>query len=79
MSYDDAVIDLVAGLNDVMGAGTYALVETGAIGTDAIKVALIYKPATVSLLGSYRHPRFFSGSSLPRYQEPPNAGPVLHG
>jgi predicted extracellular nuclease len=49
----EAVADLVAGLNDVMGSGTYAYVDTGYIGTDAIKVALIYKPATVSLIGDY--------------------------
>ena len=42
-----AVADLVSGLNDKMGAGTYAYVDTGTIGTDAIKVAFIYKPATV--------------------------------
>lgn len=50
---DAAVQDLVAGLNEAMGAGTYSYVATGPIGTDAIKVALIYKPATVSLLGDY--------------------------
>ena len=50
---DDAVINLVAGLNDAMGAGTYDYVATGAVGTDAIKVALIYKPASVNLIGSY--------------------------
>ncbi len=50
---DVPVADLVSGLNDVMGSGTYAYVVTGAIGTDAIRVALIYKPASVSLLGSY--------------------------
>ena len=50
---DDAVIDLVAGLNDAMGAGTYAYVDTGPIGSDAIKVAFIYKPDTVSLVGDY--------------------------
>ncbi len=37
----------------VMGAGTYDYVDTGVIGTDAIKVAFIYKPATVSLVGDY--------------------------
>ena len=51
--YDEAVIDLVAGLNVAMGADTYNYVNTGAIGTDAIKVALIYKPATINLIGSY--------------------------
>jgi hypothetical protein len=50
---DDAVIDLIDGLNDANGAGTYDYVATGAIGTDAIKVALIYKPASVSLLGGH--------------------------
>ncbi len=50
---DDAVIDLVNGLNAVNGAGTYSYVSTGAIGTDAIKVALIYKSGSVSLVGSY--------------------------
>ncbi|MCA9875940.1 MAG: ExeM/NucH family extracellular endonuclease, partial [Anaerolineales bacterium] len=48
-----AVADLVAGLNDALGAGTYAYIDTGTIGTDAIRVALIYKPASVTPLGSY--------------------------
>jgi predicted extracellular nuclease len=48
-----AVQDLVDGLNAFMGAGTYAYVDTGFIGTDAIKVAFIYKPSTVSLVGDY--------------------------
>ncbi|GAC05786.1 ExeM/NucH family extracellular endonuclease [Paraglaciecola chathamensis] len=47
-----AVGDLVSGLNDVLGANTYAVVDAGsAIGTDAITVALIYKPAVVSAIG----------------------------
>jgi len=50
---DDAVIDLVSGLNDAYGSNVYSYVDTGAIGTDAIKVALIYKPASVSLIGDY--------------------------
>ncbi len=50
---DDAVIDLITGLNEANGADTYNYVSTGAIGTDAIKVAVIYKPASVSLLGSH--------------------------
>ncbi len=45
--------DLVAGLNATMGAGTYAYVDTGTIGSDAIRVALIYKPASISLVGSH--------------------------
>lgn len=50
---DEALIDLVAGLNAVNGAGTYDYVSTGAIGTDAIKVALIYQPASVAPVGAY--------------------------
>lgn len=50
---DNAVIDLVNGLNARHGAGTYDYVHTGAIGTDAIKVALIYKPASTALVGDY--------------------------
>jgi predicted extracellular nuclease len=50
---DVPLTDLVDGVNAVVGAGTYAAVETGPIGSDAIKVALIYKPATVSLDGAY--------------------------
>jgi uncharacterized protein len=50
---DYAVVDLVTGLNSLMGAGTYDYIPTGAIGTDAIKVALIYKPAKVTPLGDY--------------------------
>ncbi|HSG80344.1 MAG TPA: ExeM/NucH family extracellular endonuclease, partial [Acidimicrobiia bacterium] len=45
---DAALKDLIAGLNAVVGAGTYDYIHTGPIGTDAIKVALIYKPGTVT-------------------------------
>ena len=47
-----AVGDLVAGLNSAMGVGTYAYVTEPAPGSDAIKVAMIYKPGTVSPDGS---------------------------
>jgi len=50
---DVPAADLVAGLNDVLGAGTYDYVATGAIGTDAIRQAFIYKPAVVSPFGGY--------------------------
>ena len=50
---DTAVQALVNVLNDRVGAGTYSFISTGAIGTDAIKVALIYKPATVSPVGDF--------------------------
>jgi uncharacterized repeat protein (TIGR01451 family) len=50
---DNAVIDLVTGLNNVAGAGTYGYIGTGPVGTDAIKVALIYKPSRVTPVGNY--------------------------
>jgi predicted extracellular nuclease len=50
---DTPLADLVSGINDVLGAGTYNYVDTGPIGTDAIKVAFIYKPSTVSLNRGY--------------------------
>jgi predicted extracellular nuclease len=50
---DVPTADLVSGLNDAMGAGTYDYVATGAIGSDAIRQALIYKPAAVTPLGAY--------------------------
>lgn len=49
-----AVQNLVDALNAVMGAGTYARVPdpVAGTGTDAIKVAMIYKPAKLSLVGA---------------------------
>jgi len=56
---NSAIDDLVDGLNAVAGAGTYAYNDvdaatgdTNALGTDAIKVDMIYKPATVNLVGT---------------------------
>jgi uncharacterized protein len=66
-----AVADLVSGLNDALGAGTYDYVNTGVIGTDEIKVALIYKPAAVTTVGDWKiidssvDPRFDSSKSRP--------------
>ena len=51
---EDAVADLVAGLNGIKGEGTYAYITTGAIGTDAIKQAILYKPAAVTPLVTIR-------------------------
>ena len=51
---NSAVADLVAGLNDKLGAGTYAYIDTGVLGTDEIKVALIYKPASVTPVGAWK-------------------------
>jgi len=46
-----ALQDLVSGLNNAVGAGTYDYIETGMIGTDAIKVAFIYKPGSITPIG----------------------------
>lgn len=52
---ESAVQDLVNGLNQVAGAGTYAFVNDGGAtqqpnNTDVIRCAIIYKPATVAPL-----------------------------
>jgi predicted extracellular nuclease len=66
-----AIADLVAGLNEANGAGTYAYIDTGVVGTDEIKVAFIYKPARVSPVGDYAildssvDPRFIDTRNRP--------------
>jgi len=63
--------DLVAGLNDFFGTGTYAYINTGYIGGDAIKQAIIYKPAAVTPVGGYKildssvDPRFIDTANRP--------------
>jgi predicted extracellular nuclease len=49
-----AIADLVNGLNDVAGAGTYAFIDPGVaqVGTDEIAVGFIYKPGTVTPVGA---------------------------
>lgn len=50
----EPLADIVAGLNDRLGADTYDYVGAGVnsvVGTDAIKVGIIYRPATVTPLG----------------------------
>lgn len=46
-----ALIDLVEGLNERAGKEMYARVSTGPLGTDAIRVALIYQPDVVRPAG----------------------------
>ena len=45
--------NLVEGLNDLVGAGTYDFIDTGVIGTDAIRLGFLYKPGTVRPAGDY--------------------------
>jgi predicted extracellular nuclease len=51
--HDVPIADLVNGINAVAGAGTYEFIETGPIGTDAIRVGLIYQPAVVTPVGPF--------------------------
>ncbi|MCX7097190.1 MAG: ExeM/NucH family extracellular endonuclease [Methylococcales bacterium] len=49
----DSLTSLVNATNATSGCGPYAYINTGTIGGDAIKVALLYKTATVSPVGSH--------------------------
>jgi len=49
----ESLRDLVTGLNAIPGGATYAFVDTGTIGTDAIKVGFIYQPAVVTSTGNF--------------------------
>ncbi len=66
-----AIEDLVAGLNTVAGAGTYDFVDTGVVGTDAIRVGIIYRPVAVTPIGDYAvidstvDPRFIDTKNRP--------------
>ena len=67
----DPTNGIVAGLNAILGAGTYAAIDTGTIGTDAIKVGLIYRTASVQPIGDHAildstvDPRFIDTKSRP--------------
>jgi uncharacterized protein len=49
----DPAADLVAGLNAKVGAGTYDSLDTGLIGTDAIRLGFLYKPGKVRPVGDF--------------------------
>ena len=67
----DPANGLVAGLNATFGPGTYSFIDTGVIGTDAIRVGFIYKTTTVvpvggfAILDSTVDPRFLDTKSRP--------------
>jgi uncharacterized protein len=67
----DPANGLVAGLNTMLGAGTYAAIETNVIGIDVIRVGLIYKPGLVAPIGPFKiltaaiDPRFDDTLSRP--------------
>jgi predicted extracellular nuclease len=66
----EPLADIVDGLNELTGA-SYEFIDTGTIGTDAIKVGIIYDTATVSPVGDYAildstvDPRFNDDKSRP--------------
>jgi hypothetical protein len=68
---DASVANLVSGLNTLIGDAVYDYVPTGFIGTDAIKLAIIYKPGSVTPVGSYAildssvDPRFIDTKNRP--------------
>lgn len=49
----EPLADLVGGLNQIAGSDVYTYVDTGPLGTDAIRVGMIYKPAAVTPLGDF--------------------------
>ncbi|MGD9705730.1 MAG: ExeM/NucH family extracellular endonuclease [Acidimicrobiia bacterium] len=49
-----ALAQLTGALNNALGAGTYSYIDTGVVGTDEIRVALIYKPAAVTPVGAFQ-------------------------
>ena len=61
--------DLVARLNERLGAGTYDYVDTGVVGTDAIRLGLLYKPAAVRPVGAYD---VLDSSDDPRFDDTRN-------
>jgi uncharacterized protein len=67
----DAAKGIVPGLNAMPDVGPYAAIDTGVIGTDAIKVGLIYRSSVVRPMGAYQildstdDPRFIDTRSRP--------------
>ena len=53
--------DIVAGLNDLPGDDTYAYIDTGVLGTDAIRVGLIYRSDVVTSCCAGRSARIRGG------------------
>jgi uncharacterized protein len=62
----DPTNGVVAGLNAMLGAGTYDYIDTGVIGGDAIRVGLIFKPALVTPVGDFE---ILTSAVDPRFDE----------
>ncbi len=69
---------LVTALNAITSTRTYTYVDTGYIGTDAIKVGLLYKTETVSATGTYSILNTSVDQYLHRHPESTCIGPNLH-
>jgi uncharacterized protein len=48
-----AIEDLVDALNSATSAGSYAFVDTGVVGTDEIRVGIIFRPGAVTPVGAH--------------------------
>jgi predicted extracellular nuclease len=64
---------LVDSLNTATGAASYAYVDTGTIGSDAIKVGLLYKPAAIRMAGAFA---VLDSNADPKFEDRRNR-PVL--
>ncbi len=68
---DDPTNGIVPGLAALRGSGSYASIDTGTIGTDAIRVGLLYRPDVVTPAGSFEllttadDPRFIDRLNRP--------------
>jgi predicted extracellular nuclease len=69
-----ATQQIVDALNAVTAPGRYDYVRTGTIGGDAIKVAFLYKSATVTPVGP---PRLFTSADDPRFIATRNRPPII--
>jgi predicted extracellular nuclease len=65
----EPLANIVAGLNSILGPGTYDYIKTGTIGTDAIKVGIIYKPAALTPVGNFA---ILNSSVDPRFKDTHN-------
>jgi uncharacterized protein len=50
---NSAIEDLVNGLNTATAPGTYSFINTGIVGTDEIRVAILYRTTNVTPVGVY--------------------------
>jgi hypothetical protein len=69
----DAAYGIIPGLNAKLGPNIYAYIDTGVIGTDTIRVGLIYKPAKVTPVGAFK---VLTSAVDPRFDDTKNR-PVL--